>query len=80
MERNGLFKAIDEYLKPKMKEAYNLDESTILSHIGITSVEFVMLLVFVENEFGITFEDDDLLMSNDITLGAFVNRIMELGE
>ncbi len=78
MERNVVFSAIKEYLKSKMEEQYEIADDVILTNIGITSAEFVLLLVFVEDEFDITFEDEDLLMPTDITMGELVDRIVNL--
>lgn len=78
MERNTVFSKIEEYLKTKMTESYEINEDTALSHIGITSIEFVLLLVFVESDLDVTFDDDDLLMSNDITVGELIDRIIKL--
>ncbi len=78
MERNVVFSTIKEYLKSKMEEQYEIADDVILTNIGITSAEFVLLLVFVEDEFDITFEDEDLLMPTDITVGELVDRIVNL--
>lgn len=78
MERNVVFSTIKEYLKSKMEEQYEIADDVILTNIGITSAEFVLLLVFVEDVFDITFEDEDLLMPTDITVGELVDRIVNL--
>lgn len=83
MKRNEIFNSLKKYLESKSLEGdqsiatSSVNDNTVLSHIGFTSVEFVLLLVFIEDELGVTFEDDDLLMSNDITLGELVDRIMK---
>jgi len=36
--------------------------SSKLLDIGLNSIDFIKILVFVEDEFGFEFDDDDLLM------------------
>lgn len=85
MKRGDVFSALKGYLISKYSflegqtvTEFEVNEDTVLSHIGVTSVDFVLLLIFVENELDVSFEDDDLLMPNDITLGELVDRIMNL--
>ncbi len=73
-----IFSKIEEYLKTKISWNYDINDNTALSHIGITSVDFVLLLIYIEDELDVAFEDDDLLMSNDITIDELINRIIEL--
>lgn len=78
MERSEVFCILEKYLKSKMKAECELNDNSVLSQIGISSVEFVLLLVFVENELDIIFEDEDLLITNDVTIGELIDRILHL--
>lgn len=83
MERSEIFNSLRNYLGTKLAlgeraEPVDINEDTVLSQIGVTSVEFVLLLIFAENELDVTFEDDDLLMPNDVTMGELIDRIMNL--
>lgn len=84
MDKNTILNALKKYLISELSENHHsftevdLCDDTVLSHIGITSVEFVLFLVYIEDELDVTFEDEDLLMSNDITLGELVDRTMKL--
>lgn len=80
MKRDVVFSVIENYLKSKMKKQHKITDNVVLSNIGITSVEFVLLLVFIEDELDITFEDEDLLMPTDTTMGELVDKIVALSK
>lgn len=82
MERNEVFNTLKDYLNEWMTDkeipAVEITDDLVLSQLGVTSVDFVLLLVYFEEELDLMFEDDDLLMSNDITIGEMIDRIMKL--
>lgn len=85
MERSEIFNSLKGYLESKLAvdgraESIEINEETVLSKIGVTSVDFVLLLVFAESELDVSFEDDDLLMPNDVSLGELIDRIMNLNK
>jgi acyl carrier protein len=85
MERSEIFNSLKDYLESKLAvderaESIEINEETVLSKIGVTSVDFVLLLVFAESELDVSFEDDDLLMPNDVSLGELIDRIMNLNK
>lgn len=72
---------IIEILSKQIKELANSDceltESTVMKQVGLNSIDFVKLLVFTEDAFDIIFEDDDLVISDSITLGDLAEKIEE---
>lgn len=49
-----------------------------LEGLGINSVDFIKILVMVENEFDIEFSDDDLTGETFITINDFINCVESL--
>lgn len=47
--------------------------------LGISSISFIKIIVMIETEFDIEFDDDDLYLGNEelATIGAFVSYIQE---
>lgn len=45
-----------------------LEDDTSLLEIGISSIQFISLIVLLEEFYGIQFEDDDLLFANIDTI------------
>lgn len=78
MKREEVLNKLVEQLKKLIENDYEFSEDTILAEASITSIGFVKLLIFAESEFDIIFSDDDLLMTNDITLGNLVDKIFNL--
>lgn len=56
----------------------DINEESIISQLGVSSIAYVKLLIFVEEEFDIMFDDDDLLMSDDITIKELSKKIESL--
>lgn len=53
----------------------NLTDASKMKEVGLNSIDFVKLLVFSEDKFDITFSDDDLVISDEITFGDLINKI-----
>lgn len=72
---------IVEILSKQIKELANSDceltESTVMKQVGLNSIDFVKLLVFTEDAFDIIFKDDDLVISDSLTLGDLAEKIEE---
>ena len=49
-----------------------IGEDTLLQTLSLDSLSFIECLVNVENEFGIEFEPDDLMLANWETVGKFI--------
>lgn len=55
----------------------NITVQSALSEIGISSFEFIKIIVVIEVEFGVEFEDDKLEANNFVTIKDLVEYIME---
>jgi len=78
MEKEHIFNVLKKQLKNLVENDYEFTEDTILAEASLTSIGFVKLLIFAESKFDIVFSDEDLLMSNDITLKDLVEKISNL--
>lgn len=78
MEKEHIFNVLKNQLKNLVENDYEFTEDTILAEASLTSIGFVKLLIFAESKFDIVFSDEDLLMSNDITLKDLVEKISNL--
>lgn len=56
----------------------NIKHDQNLKEFGMDSTQFVRIIVSVELEYDIEFEDEDLLMSDLNTIKAFENRTKAL--
>ncbi|MGE5632414.1 MAG: phosphopantetheine-binding protein [Caulobacteraceae bacterium] len=55
-----------------------IDDNTDLSQIGISSIDYIKVLVEIEDEFGIEFNDDALNGEYFKTLGELVKYVCML--
>lgn len=60
----------------ELKEA-DINIQSELSEIGISSFEFIKIIVMIEVEFGFEFEDDKLAANNFVTIRDLVEYIVE---
>ncbi len=49
-----------------------------LDEAGVDSITFVMIVVELENEFGIEFDDEQLLMEGFSTIESVVDYVMDI--
>lgn len=59
------------------EEDLQLNVETIIESIGLNSIGFIKLLVFLEDEYEIEFDDDDLNFEKYSTFGNIINKINE---
>lgn len=72
-----LKKVLEEFIRTlDTKDSENLDLMEFFS--SLNSVKFIKLLVFIENEFDIEFEDGDLDGSQIQTFDSLADKIWEL--
>lgn len=77
------YNQIFEIIKEKVIETLDSDNTEVneesnISQLGVSSIAYVKLLIFIEEEFDIMFDDDDLLMSDDITVKELAKKIESL--
>lgn len=72
MEKNDIIKVIDKYAKFK-KESYNPDIR--LEDLGYSSLAFVSLIMHLEQQFNIKFEDEYLSMDVLSTVSAVIQYV-----
>lgn len=68
---------LSKILEKEYKDIVQMPETTMLSSLGMTSIQFVELIVEIEREFNIEINDSDLLFENftDIrTIFKLVNK------
>ena len=74
---------MEEFIKNTLQEILELDDNTInkmgndddLVNIGLDSLKAIELVVYVEDNYGITISDDDLLIDNISTINKIANMI-----
>lgn len=77
------YNQIFEIIKEKVIETLDSDNTEVneesnISQLGVSSIAYVKLLIFIEEEFDIMFDDDDLLISDDITVKELAKKIESL--
>lgn len=75
MSKRKIIEIISNNIKELVDSDCELTESTIMKQVGLNSIDFVKLLVFIEDAFDIIFEDDDLVISDSITLGELAEKV-----
>lgn len=55
--------------------AANLSENTKLEELSISSVDYIKIIIDIENEFDFEFDDEDLAPGKFITIGQMVDYI-----
>lgn len=72
---------IEEIVQQKIKEALNIDEleelsiDTDLKKCGMDSLNAIELVVALEMQFGIEFDEDDLLVDNLCSIRKLLNIV-----
>jgi acyl carrier protein len=66
---------VDSLSRPELFE--DISEKTPLEEMGIDSVAAIHLVVQFELEYGIFYEDEELLIENFQTVGIIADRIMD---
>ncbi|WP_338556382.1 phosphopantetheine-binding protein [Paenibacillus sp. KS-LC4] len=67
----------------KNMELLTIDESVLqsdLETVGLNSISFVKLIVALENEFDVEFENEILIIDHFATLGQFKDSVQKLVE
>lgn len=63
-----------------LDETVEITEDTMLTELGISSIEMMKLLVYLENEFGIMFDEDTLVdedFENASELAQYIRKLVE---
>ncbi|WP_044875572.1 acyl carrier protein [Paenibacillus sp. IHBB 10380] len=78
MEKNEIVILVANQVKELLQsEEQQITLETSIQELGLNSIAFIKLLVFLEDEFNIEFEDDDLLIEQYSTFEDMVNKICE---
>lgn len=75
MSSAEISKVLNEEISKLTQNDVVITEEVKIKEIGLNSIDFVKLLVFVEDEFDIIFSDEDLIMSDDICFSDLVSKI-----
>ena len=65
-------------LKPSVKELIDDGDNNLIEDLELDSVELMLLLVEIENRYGINFEDEALLIESLTTIDKLADFIKEL--
>lgn len=66
---------IIEIIKNNTESKSEISEDSLLSELEITSLDFVRIIVEIENNFDFEFDDDKLHFSEFSTVGSLVNYV-----
>ena len=58
----------------------NVNDDALLMEIGIDSVTFISMIIEIEEEFNIRFDDMQLIYDNYKTIGQFIEMIIHMIE
>ncbi len=61
-----------------LKEKREVDEKVTIQSLGINSIEYIKIVVMLEQKFDIEFDDDDLVIDTNITLGELMQKIEQI--
>lgn len=78
MNKNEIFNCLVNEISSMLQDKSELKSDSVISTLGLTSIGYVKLLIYSESAFEITFEDEDLLLAEDLTIGDLVNKIFNL--
>ncbi len=70
-------KIILNILKIEPERIREISGDETLNRIGVDSVNFIEIVIGLEDEFNITFEDDELLLQNLNTINKLKNIITQ---
>ncbi len=65
-------------IKPSVKELIDDGDKNLIEDLELDSVELMLLLVEIENRYGINFEDEVLLIESLTTIDKLADFIKEL--
>lgn len=76
---NKNFEEIIKIIKKAMNKDSILQENKLINDLGMASLDYMRLVVDLENHFNIRFEDDYLMVDNFVTvhdLSIYVEKLM----
>lgn len=59
--------------KPELEFLLDMEQS--LEENGIDSIRIIQLIVLIEGRYGLTFEDDELVLDNFTTLQSIADKV-----
>lgn len=72
MEEKYLKKVIMTFLFKELSHSGELNETVSLIELGLDSIKVIQLVVYLETELNITFDDEDLLLANFKTIELII--------
>ncbi|OBZ14216.1 hypothetical protein A8L34_09655 [Bacillus sp. FJAT-27264] len=72
--------AIFDLIKRKTGNSSGVNDDSSLMEIGIDSVEFITMIIELEEEFNIRFEDMQLIYDSYSTVGQLVSVVQQVIE
>lgn len=69
---------IYDVIKRNIRNSINVNDDTAFTEAGIDSVEFITLIIELEEEFNIRFEDMQLVYSDYETIGQLVTVVQHV--
>lgn len=75
--REQIAAVISEVLNADFEEIKNISGDETLNRIGVDSVNFIDVIISLEDKFNITFDDEELLLQNLNTINKLYKIISE---
>lgn len=76
MEKKEIFNKVAEEIKKLLKDQdVDLQMTSVIQEIGLNSIDFIKLLVFIEDEFEFEFDDEDLMMDKYVIIEDVIDII-----
>ncbi|GAA0661783.1 hypothetical protein HUF15_30420 [Streptomyces samsunensis] len=72
MDRSEITQKVRKHVGALLKSPADFPETDLLSAHGLDSLTSVQLTLYLEDEFGVLFEDDELSIENFATIGSIV--------
>lgn len=72
---NEIAKKIRELLRDV---TFEIKDETLIESIGLNSISFIKILVFIEDTYDVEFDDIDLIIENYITFKDIIDKIESL--
>ena len=69
--------SIYDVIRRNISNSTDVNDDTTLMEMGIDSVEFITMVIALEEEFNVRFEDMQLVYDNYSTVGQFVSVVQQ---
>ena len=75
MEKNDIFVLVSKEIRKHIGSDRSIEMINNIQEIGLNSIDFIKLLIFIEDKFEFEFNDDELELENYVTIEDVINAI-----